>query len=141
MSYVKQTWITNDVITAEKLNHMENGIEAAAVDPFIVNLTPTEEDFSGVMDKTCAEITAAYEAGKDIWFNVDATALGYELWKVQATIVAKVANANYGQAMAFLINIQTSPETLIFIFTDFDSLGENSNYYTRIYPLTPMSYG
>lgn len=28
MTYVKQTWQTGDVITAEKLNHMENGIEA-----------------------------------------------------------------------------------------------------------------
>lgn len=30
MSYVKQTWITDEIITAEKLNHMESGIEAAA---------------------------------------------------------------------------------------------------------------
>ena len=27
MSYEKQTWTTGDTITAEKLNHMENGIE------------------------------------------------------------------------------------------------------------------
>lgn len=138
MSYTPTNWQTGDTVTAEKLNNMEQGIEAAN-DVFVVTLTPTAEDFSGVMDKTCAEITAAYEAGKDIWFDVDATALGYELWKVQATIMAKVANADYGQAMAFLINLQTSPATLIFIFTDFDSLGESSNYNTRIYPLTPMS--
>lgn len=117
---------------------MENGIKNAN-EPFIVTLTPTEQDFSGTMDKTCAEITAAYEAGKDIWFDVDATALGYELWKVKATIIAKVANANYGQAMAFLINLQTSPAILIFIFTDFNSDGDTNNYHTAIYPLTPMS--
>ena len=29
MSYEKQTWATGDVITAEKLNHMEDGIEDA----------------------------------------------------------------------------------------------------------------
>lgn len=29
MSYVKQTWITDEIITSEKLNHMEDGIEAS----------------------------------------------------------------------------------------------------------------
>ena len=29
MSYIKQTWVTGEVITAEKLNHMEDGISAA----------------------------------------------------------------------------------------------------------------
>lgn len=29
MSYEKQTWETGEIITAEKLNHMENGIENA----------------------------------------------------------------------------------------------------------------
>ena len=104
--------------------------------PFTVHLTPTAQDFSGVMDKTCAEITAAYEAGKEIWFDVDATALGYDLWRVKATIVAKVANSDYGQAMAFLINIKTSPATLIFIFTNFSDDGSEQSYHTRIYPLT-----
>jgi len=27
MSYEKNTWVTGDVITAEKLNHMEDGID------------------------------------------------------------------------------------------------------------------
>lgn len=31
MSYEKQTWATGDVITAEKLNNMENGIENAGI--------------------------------------------------------------------------------------------------------------
>jgi len=30
MSYVKQTWTSNDVITASKLNHIETGIEDAS---------------------------------------------------------------------------------------------------------------
>lgn len=28
MSYEKQTWVTGEVITAEKLNHIEGGVEA-----------------------------------------------------------------------------------------------------------------
>ena len=31
MSYTKQTWANGDTITAEKLNHMESGIEGAGV--------------------------------------------------------------------------------------------------------------
>ena len=31
MSYTKQTWANGDTITAEKLNHMESGIEEGAV--------------------------------------------------------------------------------------------------------------
>lgn len=31
MSYTKQNWKTKDVITADKLNHMEDGIEDANV--------------------------------------------------------------------------------------------------------------
>lgn len=31
MSYEKYTWVTGEVITADKLNHMEDGISAAGV--------------------------------------------------------------------------------------------------------------
>ena len=30
MSYTKNTWVTGDVITAEKMNHIEAGIESLA---------------------------------------------------------------------------------------------------------------
>lgn len=71
MSYEKQTWASGDVITAEKLNHIEDGVVVA--EPFIVNLTytqsggssstpPTLSDF--VADKTYDEIFAAYTAGR-----------------------------------------------------------------------------
>lgn len=33
MSYTKQTWATGDIITAEKLNHMEDGIAGAGETP------------------------------------------------------------------------------------------------------------
>lgn len=33
MSYEKQTWVTGDVITADKLNHMEDGIKSVEI-PF-----------------------------------------------------------------------------------------------------------
>lgn len=50
MSYTKYTWVTGEVITADKLNHMEDGIEAAGKvfeiekedDEYIVKATPSE---------------------------------------------------------------------------------------------------
>lgn len=41
MSYTKQTWTTGETITATKLNHMEDGIEAAGVEyDFTTTITP-----------------------------------------------------------------------------------------------------
>lgn len=53
MAYTKTTWNTGDVITAEKLNHMEDGITSAQVYTeseavrFSGSVT-TEEDGGGV---------------------------------------------------------------------------------------------
>ena len=63
MSYTKQTWNTGDVITAQKLNHMEDGIGGG--NPFfIINLTYDEKTSEPSVDKTNAEIWAAWQAGK-----------------------------------------------------------------------------
>ena len=35
MSYSKQTWVTGDIVTAEKLNHMEDGIANSDYDIII----------------------------------------------------------------------------------------------------------
>lgn len=60
MPYLKQTWQTGDVVTSAKLNHMEDGIEAAG-GGFKVTVTvtgkPPAQTYSS--DKTYAEI---YEA-------------------------------------------------------------------------------
>ena len=70
MSYTKQTWATGDTITAEKLNHMEDGINASAtdgVDIFVVKVTTDSEDESiKYFDKSASEIYDAIEAGKFI---------------------------------------------------------------------------
>lgn len=45
MAYTKQTWETGQVITAEKLNHMEDGIEGGAV--MVLEGTPTYDGNGG----------------------------------------------------------------------------------------------
>lgn len=46
------------------------GAWAAQQKKFVVTLTPTAPDMSGTMDKTGEEITAAYEAGKEIVLQI-----------------------------------------------------------------------
>lgn len=66
MAYVKTTWQTGDVITAEKLNHAEGGIEAH--DPFIV--IESDTDTGTALNKTWQEINDALMAGKycPVWY-------------------------------------------------------------------------
>lgn len=75
MSYTKTTWKTGDVITAEKLNKVEDqvaaneeAISSAGGGVFIVNIDA--EDNSGTItataDKTRQEMSAAADAGKPI---------------------------------------------------------------------------
>lgn len=61
MAYVKTTWQTGDVITAEKLNNMEGGIEAAA--PLYVDIE-SEDGTTFTASETMATIGAALQAGR-----------------------------------------------------------------------------
>lgn len=45
MAYTKQTWNTGDVITAEKLNHMEDGIGSGGIS--VITITLTDADGGG----------------------------------------------------------------------------------------------
>ena len=72
MAYTKQTWATGDTITAEKLNHMESGIEDN--NTFDVKLRQVGAD-AETTDKTYDEIVTAFTNGKVVraYFESDAT--------------------------------------------------------------------
>ena len=62
MSYTKNTWNTGDVVTAAKLNNMENGIEANAEElGKIVILNIIEDDEETVTDLTAGELKEVFE--------------------------------------------------------------------------------
>lgn len=69
MAYEKQNWQTGEVITADKLNHMEDGIGEDSV--FIINVRGDAPD-SGTSyenvtsDKTASQIMDAYLSNKQI---------------------------------------------------------------------------
>ena len=59
MAYEKTTWQTGDIVTAQKLNNIENGI-------FDSNVIFLSEDSNHVLDKTWQEINDALALGKII---------------------------------------------------------------------------
>lgn len=130
MSYTKKTWASGDTVTSSALNNMETGIDVSA-NPFIVTLTPTAEDFSGTMDKTPAEITEAFNAGKEI--RVAVPSLG-------GLVGLCTEFSPAGDYISLWCNFTANfPELggymMITVITDID----DSTYETAIFPLTPMS--
>ena len=64
MAYEKQTWTTGDIITANKLNYMEDGITSGnEVEFFPVHFSYVDNN-SIVSDKTAEEIGVAFADGK-----------------------------------------------------------------------------
>jgi len=81
MAYTKQTWASGDKITAEKLNHIEDGIAGAGSGGssgngnFILYLSEEyDEDVQDTVwkfDKTYDELSAAILAGKNVFVIED----------------------------------------------------------------------
>ena len=63
MSYTKQTWQNGDIITAEKLNHIEDGITASSNGFGVLIVTVSLKDNVRSLDKTWREIADALEQG------------------------------------------------------------------------------
>lgn len=64
MAYTKNTWKTGDIVSSQKLNHMEDGI-ANSENVFIVGGVMLDDDGeinSGTLDKTWQEIHDAMQS-------------------------------------------------------------------------------
>ena len=106
---------------------------AANKGKFIVTLTPTAPDYSGTMDKTVAEINAAYEAGMEIWFDIVAPGGHVELKCTQAGY----DGAEFPSFNAYLI--MDTNNALILAYTGTTNDGTKQTYSTAVYSLTPAS--
>lgn len=82
MGYTKTTWETGDIITAAKLNNMENGIEGAT--PLIAGVTTEDQDKT--LDKTWQEIHDALAAGIPVYTKLTQEGAGTMLMPVAAAI-------------------------------------------------------
>lgn len=133
MSYTPNVWQKGDTITAAKLNNMEGGIDDANT-PFVVTCTPNSPDYSGIMDKTVAEIDAAYNAGRTVLFRV---LMGEDAYaEVNCSVVVRVSEDIYPSYGGYTIDIENN--ILIYAFTGYTAMGTGETYSTRIYTLTPM---
>lgn len=100
---------------------------------FIVTLTPTAQDYSGTMDKTVAEINAAYEAGQEIVFKLVVSGVGSEA--VYVTDVGQIdPESDYPSFNTRLVNPDNN--VLIAIGTGITNDGTKAAYQTAVYTLT-----
>ena len=101
---------------------------------FIVTLTPTALDYSGTMDKTVAEINAAYEAGQEIWFKI---AAGTDWTEYPLSRVGKISGDTYP---SFNCNaLYDENNVLVMIYTGTTDYGTETFYSTKLYTLTPAT--
>lgn len=91
---------------------------------FVVTCTPTAQDYSGTMDKTPAEIEAAWTSGKSIWFKI--VLAGAEFWLPMSVRDSGSYCSAYViyPALNALIRLTTS--------------ANSKKYSTNIYQLTPL---
>lgn len=65
MSYTKQTWVDGDLITAEKLNHIEDGVKQASDHPLMVKALSSTDGVENPTH-TYEEMLEAYNSGRYI---------------------------------------------------------------------------
>lgn len=119
-----------------KVLAVEDGAWAASAQgkKFIVTLTPTALDYSGTMDKTVAEINAAYEAGQQIVFRTMMSETTY----METDCTARwFGNTTYPSFNGFILDSDSN--ALIFAFTGAMNDGTQQTYSATIFPLTPAS--
>ena len=66
--YEKQTWVTGETITAEKLNHMEDGISSGGV--LVVHVTFNQGSATGTCDTSYATAKAAMLSGIPVLYHI-----------------------------------------------------------------------
>lgn len=106
-----------------------------SLDPFIVTLTPTALDYSGTMDKTVAEIDAAYKAGQEIVFRVYVSSSVY--YEIGCTDVYRDQGFVYPRYCA--VFVYDNADVIVKISTPLSDDGIAQTYGTVVYPLTPAT--
>ena len=119
----------NTLVTSANINSYVDGI-------FVVNLTPTSANYSGTMDKTSAEIYAAYQNGDRIVFRVWMGAGEY----VDADCSMKWIPGDYTYPSFNAFVIDNDNDLIIMAWTGGTNDGTNDIYYTTIYALQQVQF-
>lgn len=94
MAYVEHFWKDGDIITAEKLNEIEEGIGAG---DFFIDVIVNDENQT-VLNKTYAEIEAIIDKGIIPWFKTQSGT------KIEITTIIGVGRTTSGQYMIRMSN-------------------------------------
>ena len=124
---------TGNIIIKRPVGVADVSVEVVP-DTFIVTLTPTALDYSGTMDKTVAEIDAAYQSGKEIVFRIYSSLT--ESTDVKLSSVYK-DTLTYPSFNAYIILYLIG--VLVFAYTSTTDDGTKNTYSTVVYSLTPAS--
>lgn len=98
MAYTKTTWQTGDIITAEKLNNMEDGIGSV----LIVQMTTSDGTTTFVADTDAADIITALQNGIVVILSahygnaVAESLVTYDMGDLTATLFNKGFKVPYG---------------------------------------------
>lgn len=118
-----------------KVLAVENGTWAARDNTFVVTCTPTSPDYSGVMDKTVAEIYAAHLAGKNIYFEVPVSE--YATVRVALSMLFYNVDAAYpGFVSAF---VEVLEGVLISASISFTDDGTENTYTAIMRSISPVT--
>lgn len=121
------------VVPSDDFKEAVTKVSELSFKPFVVTLTPTAADFSGTMDKTIAEINAAYKAGRKIiakLYTASETSLEIPLFRVETD-----ENETYSGFQFATI----SSGMIVVAWTGTSSDGTESGYATDVYALTPAT--
>lgn len=131
MAYEKQTWANGDLITAEKLNHMEDGIDENSV--FVVEYDEDASESSATFEETLS----AYNNGKTLVAIIHKNSAGSQehriLWDVKLsgpsypgintiyfTCIEPVFQAGFDAMMGVMLDFQSDGS--VFLKKGFKSL-------------------
>lgn len=140
MSYTPNSWKRGDVITAEKLNNIEQGIVGAGGSLFVVNATNVANASTTTtqpeLDKHVEEIFSAISAGKTvvIQWNIGGGPVGYGLGIANLCSVSKKNGTDeifLAEFQYLYVSKDSSQGTFALQATTF-SVGNNINSYYSI---------
>lgn len=114
---------------------VKNGAWAMQQKKFVVTMTPTSPDYSGTMDKTVAEINAAYEAGQEIVFRVITSESSH--MDVACSAQWFVDEHPYPSFNAYIVDNRNN--VILFAFTGVSDDGTDNTYACLVYSLTQAS--
>lgn len=96
MAYNKTTWQTGDIVTADKLNNLEQGVANAQT--MIVHVTEggSDDPFDFILDCTWSEIKTAFDAGMSVKASLQIEEDGVHVSTMTPMIGCYYSETEYG---------------------------------------------